>query len=219
MANKKDQQTEQNVDQTVEQQQAEQQAAQAAEEAMQQDTTAAEAETAGTSADQTDKIAELELALSKAEAQVKEQRESVLRTQAEMENVRRRASQDVEKAHKFALEKFANELLTSVDNLERALQLADQQDESSRNFIEGIELTYKSLTSTLEKFGVKAVGEEGEAFNPDLHQAMSMQESNEHPNNTIMAVMQKGYELNGRLLRPAMVMVARNSDSGVDTKA
>ena len=87
------------------------------------------------------------------------------------------------------------------------------------NFIEGIELTYKSLTSTLEKFGVKAVGEEGEAFNPDLHQAMSMQESSEHSNNTIMAVMQKGYELNGRLLRPAMVMVARNSDSGVDTKA
>jgi molecular chaperone GrpE len=219
MADKKDQQTEQNVDQTVEQQQAEQQAAQAAEDALQQDAAAAEAETAGTSADQTDKIAELELALSKAEAQVKEQRDSVLRTQAEMENVRRRASQDVEKAHKFALEKFANELLTSVDNLERALQLADQQDESSRNFIEGIELTYKSLTSTLEKFGVKAVGEEGEAFNPDLHQAMSMQESSEHPNNTIMAVMQKGYELNGRLLRPAMVMVARNSDSGVDTKA
>jgi molecular chaperone GrpE len=219
MADKKDQQTEQNADQTVEQQQAEQEAAQAAEEAMQQDTTAAEAETAGASADQTDKIAELELALSKAEAQAKEQRESVLRTQAEMENVRRRASQDVEKAHKFALEKFANELLTSVDNLERALQLADQQDESSRNFIEGIELTYKSLTSTLEKFGVKAVGEEGEAFNPDLHQAMSMQESSEHSNNTIMAVMQKGYELNGRLLRPAMVMVARNSDSGVDTKA
>ncbi|ASG66146.1 nucleotide exchange factor GrpE [Idiomarina piscisalsi] len=219
MADKKDQQTEQNVDQTVEQQQAEQQAAQAAEDALQQDAAAAEAETAGTSADQTDKIAELELALSKAEAQVKEQRDSVLRTQAEMENVRRRASQDVEKAHKFALEKFANELLTSVDNLERALQLADQQDESSRNFIEGIELTYKSLTSTLEKFGVKAVGEEGEAFNPDLHQAMSMQESSEHSNNTIMAVMQKGYELNGRLLRPAMVMVARNSDSGVDTKA
>ncbi|MFP3480416.1 nucleotide exchange factor GrpE, partial [Burkholderia sp. SIMBA_057] len=84
---------------------------------------------------------------------------------------------------------------------------------------EGIELTYKSLTSTLEKFGVKAIGAEGEAFNPDQHQAMSMQESDEHPNNTIMAVMQKGYELNGRLLRPAMVMVARNSNSGVDTKA
>lgn len=204
---------------TVEQQKAEQEAAQAAEEALQQDVTADEAETAGQSSEQMDRMAELELALSKAEAKVNEQRDSVLRTQAEMENVRRRASQDVEKAHKFALEKFANEILTSVDNLERALQLADKENEANKNFVEGIELTYKSLTSTLEKFGVKAIGEEGEAFNPDQHQAMSMQESDEHPNNTIMAVMQKGYELNGRLLRPAMVMVARGSSSGVDTKA
>lgn len=203
----------------VEQQQAEQEAAQAAEEALQQDVTTDEAETAGQSSEQTDRIAELELALSKAEAKINDQKDSVLRTQAEMENVRRRASQDVEKAHKFALEKFANELLTTVDNLERALQLVDDSDETNRNFVEGIELTYKSLITTLEKFDVKAVGEEGEAFNPDQHQAMSMQESDEHPNNTVMAVMQKGYELNGRLLRPAMVMVARNSNSGVDTKA
>lgn len=203
----------------VDQQQAEQEAAQAAEEALQQDVTTDEAETAGQSSEQTDRIAELELALSKAEAKINDQKDSVLRTQAEMENVRRRASQDVEKAHKFALEKFANEVLTTVDNLERALQLVDSNDETNRNFVEGIELTYKSLISTLEKFDVKAVGEEGEAFNPDQHQAMSMQESDEHPNNTVMAVMQKGYELNGRLLRPAMVMVARNSNSGVDTKA
>jgi molecular chaperone GrpE len=203
----------------VDQQQAEQEAAQAAEEALQQDVATDEAETAGQSSEQTDRIAELELALSKAEAKINDQKDSVLRTQAEMENVRRRASQDVEKAHKFALEKFANELLTTVDNLERALQLVDDNDETNRNFVEGIELTYKSLITTLEKFDVKAVGEEGEAFNPDQHQAMSMQESDEHPNNTVMAVMQKGYELNGRLLRPAMVMVARNSNSGVDTKA
>lgn len=203
----------------VDQQQAEQEAAQAAEEALQQDVATDEAETAGQSSEQTDRIAELELALSKAEAKINDQKDSVLRTQAEMENVRRRASQDVEKAHKFALEKFANELLTTVDNLERALQLVDDSDETNRNFVEGIELTYKSLITTLEKFDVKAVGEEGEAFNPDQHQAMSMQESDEHPNNTVMAVMQKGYELNGRLLRPAMVMVARNSNSGVDTKA
>lgn len=203
----------------VDQQRAEQEAAQAAEEALQQDVTTDETETAGQSSEQTDRIAELELALSKAEAKVNDHSDAVLRTQAEMENVRRRASQDVEKAHKFALEKFANEVLTTVDNLERALQLVDSNDETNRNFVEGIELTYKSLISTLEKFDVKAVGEEGEAFNPDQHQAMSMQESDEHPNNTVMAVMQKGYELNGRLLRPAMVMVARNSNSGVDTKA
>lgn len=203
----------------VDQQRAEQEAAQAAEEALQQDVTTDETETAGQSSEQTDRIAELELALSKAEAKVNDHSDAVLRTQAEMENVRRRASQDVEKAHKFALEKFANELLTTVDNLERALQLVDDNDDANRNFVEGIELTYKSLITTLEKFDVKAVGEEGEAFNPDQHQAMSMQESDEHPNNTVMAVMQKGYQLNGRLLRPAMVMVARNSNSGVDIKA
>lgn len=166
-----------------------------------------------------ERVAELELALNNAEQQAHENREKALRAVAEMENIRRRSAQEVDKAHKFALEKFANELLTTVDNLERALQLADQTDESAKNFIEGIELTYKSLVSTLEKFGVEAVGAEGDNFNPDLHQAMAMQESSEHANNTVMAVMQKGYTLSGRLLRPAMVMVARNSDSGVDTKA
>lgn len=179
--------------------------------------------TAATDASQDDataeRIAELELALNNAEQQAQEQHEKALRAVAEMENVRRRSAQEVDKAHKFALEKFANELLTTVDNLERALQLADQADESAKNFIEGIELTYKSLVSTLEKFGVEAVGAEGDNFNPDLHQAMAMQESSEHPNNTVMAVMQKGYTLSGRLLRPAMVMVARNADSGVNTKA
>ncbi|HAD47567.1 MAG: nucleotide exchange factor GrpE, partial [Idiomarinaceae bacterium] len=165
-------------------------------------------QTAAAADSELDRIAELELALSKAEAKANEQKESVLRTQAEMENVRRRASQDVEKAHKFALEKFANELLTSVDNLERAMQAAEGSETVDKTFLEGIELTYKSLTTTLEKFGVKAVGQEGEVFNPDQHQAMSMQESPEHDNNTIIAVMQKGYMLNERLLRPAMVMVA-----------
>lgn len=164
------------------------------------------------------RVAELELALSKAEAKLTEQKDSVLRAAAESENVRRRAAQDVEKAQKFALEKFAAELLSTVDNLERALQLAQTSDDVSTNFVEGIELTHKGLVATLEKFGVAAVGEEGEAFNPDLHQAMSMQESKEHANNSVMAVMQRGYQLNGRLLRPAMVMVARNS-GGVDTEA
>jgi molecular chaperone GrpE len=177
-------------------------------------------QTAAAADSELDRIAELELALSKAEARVNEQKESVLRTQAEMENVRRRASQDVEKAHKFALEKFANELLSSVDNLERAMQAAEGSETVDQSFLEGIELTYKSLTSTLEKFGVKPVGQEGEVFNPDQHQAMSMQESPEHDNNTIIAVMQKGYVLNDRLLRPAMVMVARNGNTNkVDTDA
>ncbi|PYE35307.1 molecular chaperone GrpE [Idiomarina fontislapidosi] len=224
MSDKQSKQTTENFEQQAQeaaQQEAAQQAAeQAAEQALGSDEQPeTQQQTAAAADSQADRIAELELALTKAEARVNEQKESVLRSQAEMENVRRRASQDVEKAHKFALEKFANELLTSVDNLERAMQAADTDNAELKSFLEGIELTYKSLTSTLEKFGVKAVGEEGEVFNPDLHQAMSMQESAEHKNNTIIAVMQKGYELNGRLLRPAMVMVARNSNGSVDTKA
>ncbi|EAQ31198.1 MULTISPECIES: nucleotide exchange factor GrpE [Idiomarina] len=224
MSDKQPNQTTENFEQqaqeAAQQEAAKEAAEQAAEQALGSDEQPeTQQQTAAAADNQADRIAELELALTKAEAKVNEQKESVLRSQAEMENVRRRASQDVEKAHKFALEKFANELLTSVDNLERAMQAADTENPELKSFLEGIELTYKSLTSTLDKFGVKAVGEEGEVFNPDLHQAMSMQESAEHKNNTIIAVMQKGYELNGRLLRPAMVMVARNSNGGVDTKA
>ena len=224
MSDKQSKQTTENFEQqaqeAAQQEAAKEAAEQAAEQALGSDEQPeTQQQTAAAADNQADRIAELELALTKAEAKVNEQKESVLRSQAEMENVRRRASQDVEKAHKFALEKFANELLTSVDNLERAMQAADTENPELKSFLEGIELTYKSLTSTLDKFGVKAVGEEGEVFNPDLHQAMSMQESAEHKNNTIIAVMQKGYELNGRLLRPAMVMVARNSNGGVDTKA
>lgn len=157
-----------------------------------------------------ERIAELELALAQAEQRAEESKDRAVRAVAEMENVRRRAAQDVEKAHKFALEKFANELLTTVDNLERALAIAEQEESINANFLEGIELTHKSLLSTLTKFGVEAVGEEGETFNPDLHQAMSMQAAEGKENNTILAVMQKGYTLSGRLLRPAMVMVVKN---------
>ncbi|MGQ4276271.1 nucleotide exchange factor GrpE [Pseudidiomarina sp. E22-M8] len=157
-----------------------------------------------------EKIAELELALAQTEQRVEESNDRAVRAVAEMENVRRRASMDVEKAHKFALEKFANELLTTVDNLERALAIAAEEETINANFLEGIELTHKSLLSTLQKFGVEAVGEEGETFNPDLHQAMSMQAAEDKENNTILAVMQKGYTLSGRLLRPAMVMVVKN---------
>lgn len=167
-----------------------------------------EEELLSTAADE--RIAELELALSQAEQRADESQDRAVRAVAEMENVRRRAAQDVEKAHKFALEKFANEILTTVDNLERALAIADQEETINANFLEGIELTHKSLLSTLNKFGVEAVGEEGEAFNPDLHQAMSMQAAEGKDNNTILAVMQKGYTLSGRLLRPAMVMVVKN---------
>lgn len=184
--------------------------------AVEQPETDAEGETNETNDEQVfsteadERIAELELALAQAEQRAEESKDRAVRAVAEMENVRRRAAQDVEKAHKFALEKFANELLTTVDNLERALAIAEQEESINANFLEGIELTHKSLLSTLTKFGVEAVGEEGETFNPDLHQAMSMQAAEGKENNTILAVMQKGYTLSGRLLRPAMVMVVKN---------
>jgi molecular chaperone GrpE len=165
------------------------------------------------------RIAELEAALAASEATVKEQQEGVLRARADMENARRRAEAEVEKARKFALERFAGELLPVIDNLERAIEVAEAENDVLKPMLEGVEMTLKSFTSTIEKFGMKPIDPLGEGFNPELHQAMSMQESAEFAPNTVMAVMQKGYELNGRLLRPAMVMVSRAPASGVDTQA
>lgn len=157
-----------------------------------------------------DRVAELELALETAERGHADANERAVRAVAEMENVRRRAAADVEKAHKFALEKFAQDLLTTLDNFERALAVADQSETVDKAFVEGIELTYKSLLNTMQRFDVQPVGAEGDVFNPELHQAMSMQAAPDRENNTILAVLQKGYTLNGRLLRPAMVMIVKN---------
>ena len=165
-----------------------------------------------------EKINELELSLVAAQSTVADQKDSVIRAKAEVDNIRRRAAQDVEKARKFALEKFAGEMLVTVDNLERALQSIDKDDESKKGVIEGIELTLQGLISSLEKFGVKAVDPQDQPFNPELHQAMSMQEVPDVAPNTVIAVMQKGYELNGRLIRPAMVMVSKAAPS-VDATA
>lgn len=165
-----------------------------------------------------EKINELELSLAAAQSTVADQKDSVVRAKAEVDNIRRRAAQDVEKARKFALEKFAGEMLTTVDNLERALQSIDKNDESNNAIIEGVELTLQGLITSLDKFGVKAVDPQDQPFNPDLHQAMSMQEVPDVAPNTVIAVMQKGYELNGRLIRPAMVMVSKAAPS-VDTTA
>ena len=163
------------------------------------------------------KVAELEAALMASQAKVKEQQDSVVRAAADVENMRRRATQDVEKAHKFALEKFAKELLPVIDNLERAVQSADAENEAVKPVLEGVELTQKSFISSVEKFGLVALDPQGEAFDPEKHQAMAMQPSNEVKPNHVMAVLQKGYELNGRVIRPAMVMVAKAAD--VDTTA
>ena len=142
------------------------------------------------------------------EAANKEQ-DILLRSRAEIENLRRRTEQDVEKAHKFALEKFSKDILNTIDNLERALATPEnKEDESVKALFDGVELTLKELVSTVGRFGVEAVGVVGEAFNPDLHQAISMQPAEGFESNQISVVLQKGYTLNGRVIRPAMVMVA-----------
>jgi len=152
------------------------------------------------------RVQELEAQLAET---AKKEQDLLLRTRAEIDNIRRRTEQDVEKAHKFALEKFAKDILNTIDNLERALATpANIEDESIKALFDGVELTLKELLATVARFGVEPVGVVGEVFNPDLHQAISMQPMEGFETNQITTVLQKGYLLNGRVIRPAMVMVA-----------
>jgi len=153
-----------------------------------------------------ERIAELEAQLKELQQR---ERDSLLRAKAEVENIRRRTELDIEKAHKFALEKFTGELLPVIDNLESALDLADKSNSELAGLIEGVELTLKSLLDAVRKFGMEVVSDIHVPFNPELHQAMTMMESEELEPNHVMMVMQKGYTLNGRLLRPAMVAVSK----------
>jgi len=165
-----------------------------------------DAETAEVVDPRDERIAQLEAQLAESLGGV---RDAQLRAQAEIENIRRRSELDVEKAHKFALEKFANELLPVSDSLERALEVADKSNPELAAMIEGIELTMKSLLGAVRKFGVEVVGDINVPFNPEVHQAMSMMESEDVAPNHVLMVMQRGYTLNGRLLRPAMVAVSK----------
>jgi molecular chaperone GrpE len=131
------------------------------------------------------------------------------RAQAEIANQRRRAEVEVEKARKFAVEKFASELLPVIDSLERAIESSQVEDEVVKPLREGVEMTHKMFIDGVAKFNLEVVNPEGEAFNPEHHQAMSMVEVEGTAPNTVIAVMQKGYVLNGRLVRPAMVMVSK----------
>lgn len=153
----------------------------------------------------------LEETIEKLEADVAEARDAALRAQADAVNVQRRAEQEVEKARKFALERFAGELVSVVDNLERALE-ATGESEHTKAMIEGIELTQKGFLDVLGRYGVTAVDPMGEPFDAQLHQAMSLVPNPDVEPNTVIAVMQKGYVLNGRLLRPAMVMVSKAAE-------
>ncbi|EJX0634181.1 nucleotide exchange factor GrpE [Salmonella enterica] len=153
-----------------------------------------------------EKIANLEVQL--AEAQTRE-RDTVLRIKAEMENLRRRTEQDIEKAHKFALEKFVNELLPVIDSLDRALEVANKDSDAMAAMIEGIELTRKSMLDVVAKFGVQVVADIDVPMDPNVHQAIAMVESEDVAAGNVLMVMQKGYTLNGRTIRAAMVSVAK----------
>ncbi|MEO4046181.1 nucleotide exchange factor GrpE [Pseudomonas sp. CAU 1711] len=144
------------------------------------------------------------------EEQLAAAQDQSLRMAADLQNVRRRAEQDVEKAHKFALEKFANDLLPVVDSLERGLEMTSAAaDEAAKAMREGMELTLKLFLDTLKRHQLEALDPHGEPFNPEHHQAMAMEESVHAEPNTVLKVFQKGYLLNGRLLRPAMVVVSK----------
>ena len=148
--------------------------------------------------------------LAAAEAKAVENWDQFLRAQAEMENLRRRAQRDVENARKFALEKFAKDLLGVKDSLEMGLNAAREGDAPDiAKLIEGTDLTLKQLGQAFEKNALAEIDPVGEKFNPERHEAMAMQASTEHEPNTVMTVVQKGYILNERLIRPAMVLVAK----------
>ena len=133
----------------------------------------------------------------------------VLRLQAELDNLRKRHQRELENAHKYGLEKFINELLGVRDSLELGYAAAQDENADVAKLREGTELTLKLLTDVMEKFGVEVIDPEGEPFDPDFHQAISTQPRDDVPPNTVVGVIQKGYKLNGRLIRPALVLVSK----------
>ena len=174
-------------------------------------------------------LAETLQRLEEAEQLVRKHQDDMLRVQAEMQNLRRRTEQDVEKAHKYGQERFATELLTVIDNLERALEAASADDKETESagqgkagkearalssekltaIRDGVDLTLKSFMDCFRKFNIEPIDPLGEPFDPQLHQAMSTVEDDNVEPNTVTLVMQKGYLLHGRVIRPAMVMVSK----------
>lgn len=150
-------------------------------------------------------VTQLQAELEKAKSEAADNYEQFLRAQAELANQRRRADKQVEDAHKYAAQKFIESLIPVIDSLEMGLQ-AEGDLEQIR---EGMKLTLKQFETVMEKFNIEAVGKPGDPFNPEHHQAMSMQPHPEYDNNTVSMVLQKGYLLNGRIVRPAMVMVSK----------
>lgn len=152
---------------------------------------------------------DLEEMLAEAKQEAESQKELALRTMADMENLKRRTRLDVESAHKFALEKFVNELLPVLDSMEMGLDAASKEEASAESIREGLDMTFKQFLDVLQKFNVERVNPVGEKFDPQLHEAMTMVPSPDHDSQVVMEVFQKGYVLNERLVRPARVIVAQ----------
>ena len=186
---------------TTEQQAAQQQAA---EEAMQAQGEELEAQVENDNQD--DDLAEQ---LAEAQDKVKEYWDQIVRLNAEMDNNRKRAQRDIENAHKFAVQNFAESLLPIADSMEMGIKAASDDNVNLDAIRKGIEMTHELFVSTMDKNGIKAIDPKNEKFDPDLHQAMSMVETDEVEPNTVIDVMQKGYTLNERLIRPAMVVVSK----------
>lgn len=151
---------------------------------------------------------DLEAMLDEAKKEAESQKELALRTLADMENLKRRTRLDVESAHKFALEKFVNELLPVLDSMEMGLDASSKEDATIESIREGLDMTFKQCLDVMQKFNVERVNPTGEKFDPQLHEAMTMIPSPEHDSQMVIEVFQKGYVLNDRLVRPARVVVA-----------
>lgn len=152
---------------------------------------------------------ELAAELAKAQATIKDYWDQIMRLNAEIENNRKRAQRDIENAHKFAVKSFVESLLPVTDSMELGLSATDAENVNLDSIREGMNMTLDLFLQTLEKNGIQAINPMGEKFNPEHHQAMTLQENDEVEPNTVLAVMQKGYLLNDRLIRPAMVVVSK----------
>ena len=185
---------------TQEQQTAEQQAA---EEAMQAQAEAADNQTGAESED------DLAEQLAEAQGKVKEYWDQIVRLNAEIDNNRKRAQRDIENAHKYAVQNFAESLLPIADSMEMGINAASVENVNLDSIRQGIEMTHELFVNTMNKNGIQVIDPKGEKFDPELHQAMSMVATDEAEPNTVIDVMQKGYTLNDRLIRPAMVVVSK----------
>lgn len=169
-------------------------------------------DTGDASADSVAETDELQAQLEQARMEAQQYREQAARAQAEMENIRKRAERDTESARKFAIEKFASELLNVQDSMELGLKSAEDNHGDFDKLKEGMEMIHRMLSQTMEKVGIEMVNPEGETFDPNYHEAVATQPSDDLPPNTVASVMQKGYLLNGRVLRAAMVTVTQASE-------